>query len=1168
MRSALLRSRGLLPGLASSGASRLRSAMATPKLRLEPQLEAVLSRFRASTKGDGRPKEEVSSRLVEEFERLQSRKVQRVLLVCSDYDSYTFEQDGLLTELVDEEYAESGLTKPPTIERVSTPEAALARVRADPTNFDMIITLLRSEGRTMNTGEFVSSVQQVNPALPIGLLALSPSELTAIDSRIDRNLRINVNKRLMWETGDAALKAGTAAVDSRAGSSARVADAWVWPFVWQGNVSLFTAMFKAVEDRLNAANDSEYGVQSILLVEDNVKFYSSYLPTLYLELWKQNQSLRGETMTLRERMLRMKSRPKVLLCTNFEEAADIYSRYSDNIIGLITDAGFPRDGEHDPFAGVSFAEHVLSDRPALPVLVQSAAPPDSEIAQAAAPPPPPRPCLGCAAAVARLSLGCTAAAVVAQAARRVGAKFTSKNQPSLLSEIRHFLTEDMMFGPLTFQDGLTGSELGSVSSVTELLSTWQSLPESAVAFHARECHLSKWFLARAEFSLARRFRASNYPTDFIDPEGRERADWLRNWILSETRAHRNKLASGVENVHSADASTTIVRLGKGSLGGKGRGFRFLHSIEDKYSLSTLLPELEMVVPRSFILATEVFDRFIEDNKLMVPALNATTNEEVREMFAAATLPQDVTVELRRYLEAQTSPLAVRSSSLFEDAFLQPFAGIYESIMLPNTAGSLEARLDELSWAVRMVYASAYCLEARAYSEGTGNRAEEEKMAVIMQEVVGDVHGDHFYPSLAGVANSIDFYPRPHTQPEDGCAQLRLGLGFGVVDNLPSVHLSLGDPANPTGYAEGEMQVSALNLAARPGAAAGEDSLLVSLPAESGAAAAALTTVPRLSAGSVVAAPEAASSVPLSHDVHGERVVFKQGYGEERRGEAPPPPDESAVVLPLQRALSGEVPLASALAFLLRLGSAGLGCPVEIEFALRLRKDAGSRHQLHVLQMRPQADLSSNNTARALRFRYLPTSDYAAMASKHALGHGRFEQIRDVVFVPPGRFSPENTTAIAAEISAINAQLRAEGRKCLLIAPGRWGSADTARGIPVGWADIDASTFIVETTVPGSAKVPLSQGSHFFQNLLSFGHGYATVEEGSDEYADYDYWERLPAEAGSGEFARHVRLPEPLEVVVDGMSRRGVVMKPGKPFEVYIAQVDAFMAIQEQASGSM
>lgn len=417
-------------------------------------------------------------------------------------------------------------------------------------------------------------------------------------------------------------------------------------------------------------------------------------------------------------------------------------------------------------------------------------------------------------------------------------------------------------------------------------------------------------------------------------------------------------------MHSADASTTIVRLGKGSLGGKGRGFRFLHSIEDKYSLSTLLPELEMVVPRSFILATEVFDRFIEDNKLMVPALNATTNEEVREMFAAATLPQDVTVELRRYLEAQTSPLAVRSSSLFEDAFLQPFAGIYESIMLPNTAGSLEARLDELSWAVRMVYASAYCLEARAYSEGTGNRAEEEKMAVIMQEVVGDVHGDHFYPSLAGVANSIDFYPRPHTQPEDGCAQLRLGLGFGVVDNLPSVHLSLGDPANPTGYAEGEMQVSALNLAARPGAAAGEDSLLVSLPAESGAAAAALTTVPRLSAGSVVAAPEAASSVPLSHDVHGERVVFKQGYGEERRGEAPPPPDESAVVLPLQRALSGEVPLASALAFLLRLGSAGLGCPVEIEFALKLRKDAGSRHQLHVLQMRPQAGLSPKRARRA------------------------------------------------------------------------------------------------------------------------------------------------------------------------------------------------------------
>lgn len=1089
------------------------STMPTKPLRLEPQLESVLSRFRAR----GGPNEkEGSARLVEDFERLQSRNVMRVLLVCSDYDSYTFEEDGLLTELVDAEYSENHLRKPPTIERVATPEKAIARVRANPSSFDLIITLLRSEGHQMNVASFISSIQQLNSALPVSLLALNPSELTSIDPRIDRNLRLNVNKRLMWETGDASLKAGSTKTETH------VADAWVWPFVWQGNVSLFTAMFKAVEDRLNAKADSAFGVQSIILVEDNVKFYSTYMPLLYHELWKQNQSIKGETMTVRERMLRMKSRPKVLLCTNFEEALDIYERYSESIIGVVTDAGFPRNGEHDNAAGVRLAEHVLQDRPSCPVLVQSA---DSD---------------------------------VRVAAERIGAKFAWKNTPSLLHEIREFLSNDMMCGPLIFQDGITGTTLGKVSNVTELLETWAVLPESSVAYHARRADLSKWFFARAEFALAKRFRASNFPSDFIDSHGRERADWLRNWILSETRAHRNKLASGVENAHSADAATTIARLGKGSLGGKGRGFRFLHSVADKYGLQTLMPDLKIVMPRCFILATEVFDRFIEDNELMLPALSATSDDEIRKMFEQAQLPNDVKLELRRYLETQSSPVAVRSSSLFEDAFLQPFAGIYRTVMMPNAqSAALDSRVDELSWAVKMVYASTYSQQARRYVESTNNRMEEEKMAVIIQEVVGHERDGHYYPTLAGVANSVDFYPRPHTLPDHGCAQLALGLGFGVVDNMPSIHISLGDPSTPAGYLDGKTSVAALDLNAKPGSA---DEQLVLLPPETGAATAALTTVPKLSGN--VAAPQAMNFVPLTQDVHGEQVVFKAGYGgaagAPADADATPPPAPTAIAL--ERALSGEAPLTSALSFLLRLGSAGLGCPVEIEFALRLRGDAESQHELHVLQLRPQAALSMS--AAATRFRYLPTKQYASVTSKHALGHGRFENISDVVYVTPERFDAASTTLIAAEIDEVNRLLRAEGRKCLLMAPGRWGSGDKTMGIPVNWSNIDASAFIVETQVPGAQNVPLSQGSHFFQNLLSFGLGYATVDPGSGELADYDYWESLPQQLADTKYVRHVRLPTPLEIVVDGMSRRGVVMKPDKPFEVYVGQVDAFMAIQE------
>ena len=769
------------------------STVPAKPVRLDPQLESVLARFRAK----GGPNEkEGAARLVEDFERLQSRKVMRVLLVCSDYDSYTFEEDGLLTELVDAEYSDNHLRKPPTIERVSTPEKAISRVRENPSSFDLIITLLRNEGQNTNAASFVSTIQQLNSALPISLLALNPSELTSIDPRIDRNLRLNVNKRLMWETGDASLKAGSAKTD------AHVADAWVWPFMWQGNVSIFTAIFKAVEDRLNAAADSEFGVQSIILVEDNVKFYSTYMPLLYHELWKQNQSIKGETMTVRERMLRMKSRPKVLLCTNYEEALDIYERYAENIIGVVTDAGFPRNGEHDSRAGIRLAEHILADRPSCPVLVQSA---DADLQTTA---------------------------------EQCGAKFASKSAPSLLHEIRNFVQDDMMFGPLTFKDGVSGTTLGKVSNVTELLETWKDLPLPSVAYHARRADLSSWFFARAEFTLAKRFRASNFPHDFIDDQGRERADWLRNWILSETRAHRNKLASGVENAHSADAATTIARLGKGSLGGKGRGFRFLHSVSDKYGLATLMPELKIVTPRCFILATEVFDRFIDDNELMLPALRATSDDEVKAMFEKAQLPADVTAELRRYLVNQERPVAVRSSSLFEDAFLQPFAGIYRTVMMPNTSSSsLDERVDELGWAVRMVYASTFSQQARQYLESTNNRMEEEKMAVIMQEVVGEERDGHYYPTLAGVANSIDFYPRPHTLPDHGCAQLALGLGFGVVDNMPSMHISLGDPKLPiSGFFPGEMSVAALNLSAKPG---GVDDPLVQLPPDTGAALLAL-----------------------------------------------------------------------------------------------------------------------------------------------------------------------------------------------------------------------------------------------------------------------------------------------------------------------------------------
>jgi hypothetical protein len=1112
------------PSVPCACARRQLSSSST-SLRLEPQLESIISRFQSSLKA-GRAGAEKSKAIVDEFGQLQRIRVQKVLLVCSDYDSYTFEEDGLLSELVHQWYAEHSLSKPPTIDRVSSPELGIARFK-EHGDYDMVIAL----SRMASSSTFIPDILRHAPATPIALLALTPSELTSSFKLVDDSMRLNVNKRLMWETIHSNGHGAAATAPDKLGQAASVgADAWIWPFMWQGSSSLFTAMFKAVEDRLNVKADAEYGVGTILIVEDSVKFYSSYLPLLYSELWQHAKMLQGETMHTRERVLRLHSRPKVLFCTNFEEAVDIFDRYRDNMFGVITDLGFPKGGVHSMSSGMNFVDHVKKYNPELPILLQTSQPENSDI-------------------------------VVATT--ELGAKYIHKSSPTLLQALRRFFKDDLLFGPMRFQDGVTGEPLGEVSSVTELLKTWAELPLTSVAYHARRQDLSRWFFGRAEFQLAKRFRASQYPDDFIDAAGKERPDWLRNWILSEVRAHRNKLASTVENTATADTTTPITRVGTGALGGKGRGFRFLHSLSDKISMSTVVPDIELVVPRCFILATSVFDEFMSDNDLVMPALNSKSDEEVERLFNEATLPDNTLAALRTYLADSTGPLAVRSSSLFEDAFMQPFAGIYTSKMLPNSPdASIDERLDHLAWAVKKVYASVFSQQAQCYAESMQNRTEEEKMAIILQPLVGDVDtsGKYFFPTMAGVANSLDFYPLPHTSSTNGCAQVALGLGTGVVDNTPAVHFSLADPTTLTGPDTSNLPVTALDLSAVPG----NSDVLVQLD---GAAGAALTMVPRVAG--VAVAPEAAASVNLSMDVHGERVVFKKGYGDTVETDAAKGATEGEAAalqsVPLEQVLGGEIPVAKAVSFLLRLGEAGLGCPVEIEFALKARRSVHERHQLHLLQIRPQATFAQGANER---FQFLPSDEYAAVASTRALGHGRFEGVKDVVYVSPERFEKSVTTDIANEIATINKRLQAEGRKYLLMAPGRWGSADQTAGIPVNWNDIDASAVIVETAL--DEHVPVSQGSHFFQNIISFGLGYMTVDPSSpkaSEVADYAYWDAQEAVPTDTSYVRHVQLDAPLEIVVDGQSRHGVVMKPGKAFDVYVSQVDAFMALSQEQYGS-
>jgi len=1107
----------LLPNTTAASARAFSAASAQRTIKLPHNLEGVLTEFRAS---------KTLSKTSKGTPELMKARVQNVLLLCSDYDSYTFEEDGMLGELMHTEYSQHNLRKPPKIERVTSVGHAMEQLEKE--KYDLVVSLLRTQGETLKLESFVNEVVKRDPKIPILLLALNPSELLSLDSRVDESMRVNVHKRLRYEELSQVADKTPAAAEGGV-----LASAWLWPFLWQGNLSLFTAMFKAVEDRLNAYDDVKQGAQVIILVEDNVKFYSQFLPTVYNELIKQSAALEDEHMSQTERMNRMQSRPKVMLCTNYEEAMDIYSRYKQETMAIITDVAFSRNGTWDATAGIDFIQDVKAERPELDVVVQS-----SE-------------------------------ELMREKAEALGAAFIHKDSPSLTLELRDFFRRTLLFGPIRFYNN-SNQVLAEANNITSLMRVYANLPEDVIDRVGRTNMLSKWFRARAEPALAKHFRSSIYPDDFHDFKAQgfdSERDMLRHWVITSMFSLRNRLTGAVSDAQVSDDMTPIVRVGKGSLGGKGRGFRLLHNLMDTFELRYSLPGVELRVPQSLILATDVFDRFIESNDLLAPITRTTSDAQIEQLFEVAALPADAMDALKQYAERVTSPVAVRSSSLFEDAFQQPFAGVYQSYMLHNQVPTKQERVATLASAVKRVYASVFSLEARRYAEASRLQVTDEKMAVIIQEIAGREHAPGvFGPSLAGVANAIDFYPRPNTTTDDGCASMTVGFGASVVDGHSAVNWSLGDPTVTTGKPSDFM---VLHLPSEAGVSAMgsilADTTLAKYPVEKAHEMGLLKTVPG-------AAPVHPLVELQTRDAHGQKVVFTRRTHPATKPDPSPP---ALSELGIEQAVRGDaLPLNQALSFFLQLGSTALACPVELEFAVNLRKQPHENHELSILQIRPMPQLiSDSKSTKALRFTYLPSTQQAAVTSRAALGHGRFTGITDIVYVPPDAFSAETSEQIAAEIGQINSALRRSGKKYLLVGPGRWGTADKSRGIPVSWSQIDSSQMIVESSLPSHQAVPPSQGAHFFQNIMSFGLGYMTVDDrkGSEgeeavDYAWLDTLDKVPSDKPL-KYVKHVRVEEELEVVCDGLSRRGVIMKPGKDFDTYIAQIDAMMAITAE-SGSL
>lgn len=857
-------------------------------------------------------------------------------------------------------------------------------------------------------------------------------------------------------------------------------------FCWTGDARIVLSMIKIVEDSLNIAQDIRAGVRAIIVVEDSVRRYSAFLSMLYAELMVQSESLVAEGLNDLHRLVRMRARPKVLLARTYEEAIAFFERYREAIIAVISDVRFPRRGEEDPQAGFDLVHEIRGRAPDLAVMVQSAEPANEERASS------------------------------------LGVKYADKNSPHLLHELRDFVQEALGFGDFVFRLP-DRTEVGRAHHAYELEQVLQTVPAESIQYHASHNHFSHWLTARCMFTIARRLRARR-AEEFGGPEA------IRSYLIAALAEERARLQEGAISDWSSARQTVaaqFTRLGTGSIGGKARGLAFVSTLLARHNLAERFRGLSVRIPYSVVVPTEEFDVFINGNNLLAGGHQDLPYPELVSRAKATELSDDLRHKLRRTVAPLTGPLAVRSSSLLEDSQLQPFAGIYATYMIPNNHPDPDMRFAQLCQAIKAVWASTYSDDARSYISRTQFSIEEEKMAVLIQEVVGQPHGPRFYPHIGGVAVSYNYYPIGHQRAEDGLALVALGLGHTVVRGGAALQFSPGEPSvlPQFGSAQDYLRYTQKRFFALDLTNAAPDFTAEGSAREYDLSDAEADSTLSL-VGSVYSPDDDAIRDELS--ARGPRVVSFHN------------------VLKW-----GAIPLAEALSELLRLVREGLGCPVEIEFAV----DAGDwgrpppsgrpREEpcLYVLQVRPQATQLLEGVIDTEGF------EQAQIFCKtdRSLGHGAIDGIRDIVYVKRSNLQAHETPAVATQVGLLNAQLSAAKTPYLLVGPGRWGSSDPRLGVPVKWAQIAGARVIVERAFEDRDVEP-SQGAHFFHNVTSFRIGYLTIsnvdkrDAAHKRYFDEEWLAGQPYVTDTGE-VRHVRLERPLRVLLDGRHSTATVLKP-------------------------
>ena len=853
-------------------------------------------------------------------------------------------------------------------------------------------------------------------------------------------------------------------------------------FSWLGNVDLILAIIKLMEDRMNADNDiAGVGVQAVLVVEDSIRFYSAILPPLFKYLLKQSMIFSTEALNEHERMLRMRGRPKVLLARDYDEAAELVDRYGDHILGVISDVRFPLHpkGEKDPEAGFKLAKYIREHYPYIPIILQS-----QESANAAR-------------------------------AGEEGLIFIDKNSKTLPQELSKALRTQFGFGDFVVTDKTTGKEIACIRSLKDLQKTIMDIPDEALYEVCQDNSVSRWLYSRALFPLAEALKLPRF-TDL------SQAPIVKKLIFEAIVRYRRMKNRGVVAIFRKDRFdkySNFARIGEGSLGGKGRGLAFIDQIIKRNPVCDNFEGVEITIPRTVVICTDLFDDFMEDNNLYPLALSDRKDEEILDAFLKAELPRSLREDMEALCQAVDRPIAVRSSSLLEDSHYQPFAGIYATYMIPYTPDK-EKRLKMLSDAVKGVYASVFFADSKAYMDATSNVIDQEKMAVILQEVVGEDHDGYYYPSFSGVGRSLNYYPVGDENTEDGVAEIAVGLGKYIVDGGRALRFS---PKHP----DKVLQTSTLDLALRD-----TQTYLDALPTDVEESIH-LTKNDSYNIKHISIA-DAFKTGALKYMVStfdpDDRMIRDNELGRGRK------------VVTFANVLKHDVfPLASIVEFMLESGQYEMGRPVEIEFAGNIAPNAISspdKGTVYWLQIRPIVDKKEMLDDSIMDVE----DDKLILRSETALGHGIMDNIRHVVYVKPQAFDSLNNPATALEIERINKGFAENGEGYILIGPGRWGSSDPALGIPVKWAQISSARLIVESALPGYRIEP-SQGTHFFQNLTSFGVGYFTIDAANgDGVADTDYLDSLPA-VHETDTIRIVEFPEPLEVAINGRKSRGIVMKP-------------------------